>query len=131
PNSIQPSAMRWRVGRKPTSRNMVLTSCHGHPVSAERCSSGTGAASTSVLLKTSFSEPDMAFPWRDQEDGCICNRSNPRCKPTPLSRRYAGPRVSPLTLCAKPLILGAGGGGIIDRSEYIDRGERKTAHKLW
>ena len=28
--------MRWRVGRKPTWRSMVFTSCQGQPVSSER-----------------------------------------------------------------------------------------------
>src|SRR5712691_11021533 len=36
PNRIQPSAMRCLVGRRPTSRSMDLTSCHGQPVSEER-----------------------------------------------------------------------------------------------
>src|SRR6185312_9065071 len=36
PNSSQPSAMRWRVGRKPTWRRFALTSCHGQPVISDR-----------------------------------------------------------------------------------------------
>ena len=44
-NKIQPSAMRCRVGRKPTSRSFALTSCHGHPVrSARPCWIVAGAA---------------------------------------------------------------------------------------
>src|SRR5882757_2755357 len=45
PNRIQPSAIRWRVGRSPTSRSIDLTSCHGQPVSVER---GATLASRSV-----------------------------------------------------------------------------------
>ena len=29
-NRIQPTAIRWRVGRRPTSRSMDFTSRHGH-----------------------------------------------------------------------------------------------------
>src|SRR5215471_971304 len=36
PNKIQPSAMRCRVGRRPTSRSMALTSCQGQPVRSAR-----------------------------------------------------------------------------------------------
>src|SRR5262245_45617807 len=35
-NRIQPSAMRWRVGRRPTSRSLALTSCQGQPLSSAR-----------------------------------------------------------------------------------------------
>src|SRR5262245_36242721 len=35
PNRIQPSDMRWRVGRSPTSRSIACTSCQGQPVSTE------------------------------------------------------------------------------------------------
>src|SRR5262249_12856032 len=43
--------MRWRVGRRPTSRSMDFTSCQGQPVSAERAAgrrSPTARASATV-----------------------------------------------------------------------------------
>ena len=42
-------AMRWRVGRRPTSRSIAFTSCHGQPVRAVR---GTGAGSRSGASAT-------------------------------------------------------------------------------
>src|SRR5450759_5071956 len=44
PNSSQPSAMRWRVGRKLTWRSIAFTSCHGQPVSSERSAAFAAAA---------------------------------------------------------------------------------------
>src|SRR5258708_34533306 len=53
PNRMQPSAMRWRVGRRPTSRSMDFTSCQGQPVSAERADVlGNRSASSAALVKT-------------------------------------------------------------------------------
>src|SRR6266446_3101952 len=53
PNRIQPSAMRWRVGRRPTSRSMAFTSRQGQPVSAERADVfGTRSACSAALVKT-------------------------------------------------------------------------------
>src|SRR5512132_3831181 len=45
--------MRWRVGRKPTSRSMDFTSCHGQPVSAERKGvPAARSAPSTALVKT-------------------------------------------------------------------------------
>src|SRR5215472_16846414 len=49
PNRIQPSAMRWRVGRKPTSRSIDFTSCQGQPVSVERRSEPPIALATTTV----------------------------------------------------------------------------------
>src|SRR5262245_27785684 len=59
PNKIQPSAMRWRVGRKPTSRSIALTSCHGQPVSAARAADDRSVASA-TLVKTMVRDGVMA-----------------------------------------------------------------------
>src|SRR5262245_17026366 len=53
PNRIQPSAMRWRVGRRPTSRSMDFTSRQGQPVSAEREDAlAARSALSAALVKT-------------------------------------------------------------------------------
>src|SRR5665647_3416090 len=44
PNRIQPSAMRWRVGRRPTLRSIAFTSCQGQPVSEVRSAAGAAGA---------------------------------------------------------------------------------------
>src|SRR5215468_2321200 len=78
PNRIQPSAMRWRVGRRPTSRSMDFTSRQGQPVSAERedVLAARSALST-ALVKTMVRDGAMGTiePSRHSggNDCCICN----------------------------------------------------------
>src|SRR6476660_3642474 len=68
PNRIQPSAMRWRVGRKPTSRSMDFTSRHGQPVSAERVKAARSASSTG-LVKTTVRD-DVMYGWNLSKMPC-------------------------------------------------------------
>src|SRR5262249_60688676 len=42
-NRIQPTAIRWRVGRRPTSRGMDFTSRHGHRGARGRARDPLGA----------------------------------------------------------------------------------------
>src|SRR5262245_31417029 len=72
PNRIQPSAMRWRVGRRPTSRSMDFTSRQGQPVSAERGDAlAARSAPSTALVKTMVrdgvmgtTEPFKSYPAR-------------------------------------------------------------------
>src|SRR5262249_32776510 len=60
PNRIQPSAMRCRVGRKPTSRSMDFTSCHGQPVSVERAVGLASRPGLSIVLVYAMRDGVMA-----------------------------------------------------------------------
>jgi hypothetical protein len=61
PKSIQPSAMRCRVGRKPTSRSMVLTSCQGQPVRADH-EAALATSSEFAVVKPTLCGSGMGTP---------------------------------------------------------------------
>src|SRR5258708_7038999 len=46
--------MRCRVGRKPTSRSMVRTSCHGQPLRSVRRGSAEKSAPASIARETTM-----------------------------------------------------------------------------
>src|SRR6516225_4048474 len=70
PKSIQPSAMRCRVGRKPTPRSMALTSCQGHPVREYReLELATAPECRSAAVKTTLWGGGMDYPERCQAGG--------------------------------------------------------------
>src|SRR5438093_2810624 len=93
PNKIQPSAMRWRVGRKPTSRSMDFTSCQGQPVSGERATpAATGSAVSRGLMDMTVRDAGMGLPEPSEypsPDNCyICNN----CRAKDIRKVQAGPR---------------------------------------
>src|SRR5215813_4458819 len=77
--------MRWRVGRRPTSRNMALTSCQGQPVRSARglasCSEDCGTNLDTTVGRGCIIETLHLFlliPSARTRDRCVCNHI--RCR---------------------------------------------------
>src|SRR5262245_39088700 len=70
--------MRWRVGRRPTCRNMALTSCQGQPVRADRSGDRSVLAFilgiTKVRVGVISFTPKKAYPQTGPaKNRFICN----------------------------------------------------------
>src|SRR5580658_10926343 len=79
--------MRWRVGRRPTSRSFAFTSCHGQPVRSAR----PGNAGEEAVGAAGPAAGAMGRDW------FIAAPERPRCRglanSLQLKSLYAAPRM--------------------------------------